>query len=89
VRWPPRRHASGLALPSNDFWLFDDSSVVFRHFAGNGELAPDDKEFTNGPVVVKLCADAFEVRLATRHPAREVHSLIGDAPKSRLMSAYE
>ncbi|MCF0080964.1 DUF6879 family protein [Streptomyces lomondensis] len=60
VRWLPRRRASGLALPGNDFWLFDDSSVVFHHFAGDGELAPDDEEFTDDPVVVKLCADAFE-----------------------------
>ncbi|WP_405576137.1 hypothetical protein OG317_37055 [Streptomyces sp. NBC_01167] len=60
VRWLPRRRASGLALPGNDFWLFDDSSVVFHHFAGDGELAPDDEEFTDDPAVVKLCADAFE-----------------------------
>ncbi|MGW1049492.1 DUF6879 family protein [Streptomyces sp. NPDC002521] len=61
VRWLPRRRASGLALPGNDFWLFDESSVVFHHFAGDGELAPDDEEFTVDPAVVKLCADAFEV----------------------------
>lgn len=60
VRWLPRRRASGLALPGNDFWLFDDTSVVFHHFAGDGELAPDDEEFTDDPVVVKLCSDAFE-----------------------------
>ncbi|WP_405772287.1 DUF6879 family protein [Streptomyces sp. NBC_01538] len=60
VRWLPRRLASGLALPGNDFWLFDDSSVVFHHFAGDGELAPDDEEFTDDPAIVKLCADAFE-----------------------------
>jgi hypothetical protein len=60
VRWLPRRRASDLALPGNDFWLFDDSSVVFLHFTGDGELAPADEEFTDDPAVVKLCASAFE-----------------------------
>ncbi|GHD99883.1 hypothetical protein GCM10010339_12630 [Streptomyces alanosinicus] len=60
VRWLPRRRASRLALPGNDFWLFDDSSVVFHHFAGDGELAPDDEEFTDDLTVVKLCASAFD-----------------------------
>lgn len=26
----------------------------------DGELAPDDEEYTDDPAVVKLCADAFE-----------------------------
>ncbi|WP_416484397.1 DUF6879 family protein [Streptomyces sp. CL12] len=60
VRWLPRRLASGLALPGNDFWLFDDSSVVFHHFAGDGELAPDDEEFTDDSAIVKLCKNAFD-----------------------------
>ncbi|MFF7469707.1 DUF6879 family protein [Streptomyces sp. NPDC008092] len=69
VRWLPRRRASALPLPGNDFWLFDDSSVVFHHFAGDGELAPDDEEFNDDPAVVKLCAHAFEAvwALATPH----------------------
>ncbi|MFF4060294.1 DUF6879 family protein [Streptomyces sp. NPDC001668] len=68
VRWLPRRRASGLALPGNDFWLFDDSSVVFHHFTGEGELAPEDEEFTEDPAVVKLCADAFEAVWALAVP---------------------
>lgn len=68
VRWLPRRRASGLALPGNDFWLFDSNSVVFHHFAGDGELAPDDEEFTDDPAVVKLCADAFEAVWALAVP---------------------
>ncbi|MCS0602538.1 hypothetical protein NX794_15145 [Streptomyces sp. LP11] len=59
VRWLPRRLASGLALPGNDFWLFDGGTVVFHHFSGDGELAVDDEEFTDDPVTVKLCAEAF------------------------------
>jgi len=38
VRWLPRRRASDLCLPGNDFWLFDDETVTFTHFAGNGEV---------------------------------------------------
>ncbi|WP_435861635.1 DUF6879 family protein [Streptomyces niveus] len=60
VRWLPRRHASELALPGNDFWLFDGELVVFLHFDGEGELAPDDEEVSTTPTAVKLCASAFE-----------------------------
>ncbi|WP_181788669.1 DUF6879 family protein [Streptomyces phytophilus] len=61
VRWLPRRRASDLALPGNDFWLFDDQSVVFLHFDGDGELAPGgDEEARTEPAVAKLCAGAFE-----------------------------
>lgn len=28
VRWLPRRRASDLALPGNDFWVFDDRVVL-------------------------------------------------------------
>ncbi|MEU9404718.1 DUF6879 family protein [Streptomyces sp. NPDC048291] len=68
VRWLPRRHASALPLPGNDFWLFDDSSVVFHHFAGDGELAPDDEEFNDDPAVVTMCAHAFEAVWALAVP---------------------
>ncbi|MGW0826989.1 DUF6879 family protein [Streptomyces sp. NPDC002845] len=68
VRWLPRRRASALALSGNDFWLFDDSSVVFHHFADDGELAPDDEEFTDDPAVVKLCSNAFEAVWALSVP---------------------
>ncbi|WP_228447146.1 DUF6879 family protein [Streptomyces paludis] len=61
VRWLPRRRASDLALPGNDFWLLDGSLVVFLHFTGEGELSPQgDEERTAEPAVVRLCAAAFE-----------------------------
>ncbi|MBO3682337.1 DUF6879 family protein [Streptomyces sp. NEAU-YJ-81] len=58
VRWLPRRHASDLALPGNDFWLLDGRLVQFHHFTGTGDWA--GKEHTEDPDVVALCADAFE-----------------------------
>ncbi|MBB5106786.1 hypothetical protein FHS40_005899 [Streptomyces spectabilis] len=61
VRWLPRRRASDLALPGNDFWLFDDALVLFLHFTGEGELSPEgDEERTRDPGVVRLCSTAFE-----------------------------
>jgi hypothetical protein len=58
VRWLPRRRASDLALPGNDFWLFDDPLVMWNHFTGDGE--PAGKELTEDPAAAKLCASAFE-----------------------------
>ncbi|TJZ45397.1 hypothetical protein FCH28_29150 [Streptomyces piniterrae] len=70
VRWLPRRKASDLALPGNDFWLFDNSLVLFLHFTGDGELSPEgDEERTTDPSVVRLCSTAFETvwERATSH----------------------
>ncbi|MGR3931590.1 DUF6879 family protein [Streptomyces sp. BRA346] len=60
VRWLPRRRASDIALPGNDCWVLDGESVVFHHFDGDGELAPDDETVTDDPATVKLCGSAFE-----------------------------
>jgi hypothetical protein len=40
IRWVPRRLVSSVALPGNDFYLFDDRLAVFLLYAGNG-LAVD------------------------------------------------
>jgi hypothetical protein len=58
VRWLPRRRASDIALPGNDFWLFDDRLVEWNHFTGDGELV--GHELNGDPAVVRLCASAFE-----------------------------
>lgn len=60
VRWLPRRRASDLALPGNDFWLFDDRAVIFNHFAGDGSPVDYGEEVFTDPAVVKLCGSAFE-----------------------------
>ncbi|MER5996431.1 DUF6879 family protein [Streptomyces viridosporus] len=67
VRWLPRRRASTLALPGNDFWLIDDRIVRWNIFSGDGQaLEPDH---TDDPSAVKLCAEAFRAvwDLATDH----------------------
>lgn len=58
VRWLPRRKASDLMLPGNDFWLFDGSTVLFNYFSGNGTAA--GTELRDEPDIVKQCASAFE-----------------------------
>jgi hypothetical protein len=57
IRWVPRRRVSSVAIPGNDFYLFDDRLVVFLLYAGNG-LAVDRVTSTD-PVDVGLCATAF------------------------------
>lgn len=58
VRRLPRRRATSIALPGNDFWLFDGSLVLITHFDGDGDSL--EHELTTDPGVVKLCASAFE-----------------------------
>jgi hypothetical protein len=33
IRWVPRRLVSSIAVPGNDFYVFDDRLVVFLHYA--------------------------------------------------------
>ncbi|MET8818437.1 DUF6879 family protein [Streptomyces rochei] len=58
IRWLPRRQASSIALPGNDFWLFDDHVVRWNHFDGDGRSLGG--EVTDDPAAAKLCAAAFE-----------------------------
>ncbi|WP_255955803.1 DUF6879 family protein [Streptomyces odontomachi] len=60
VRWLPRRRATDLALPGNDFWLFDSRVALIIHLSGDGEWPPGGGiEVTEDPAVVELCAAAF------------------------------
>jgi hypothetical protein len=58
VRWLPRRRTTGIALPGNDFWLFDSSLLLVNHFDGDGEWL--DPVLSTNPQEIKLCDDAFE-----------------------------
>ncbi|MGV9248724.1 DUF6879 family protein [Streptomyces sp. NPDC003710] len=66
VRWLPRRRASGIALPGNDFWLIDDRLIRWNHFTGDGASAGG--EISKDPAAAKLCADAFEAVWALAIP---------------------
>ncbi|MFJ8583587.1 DUF6879 family protein [Streptomyces sp. NPDC093595] len=73
VRWLPRRNASDLLLPGNDFWLFDSRLVYLNHFDGEGE--PTEPEITENADLAKLCESAFESvwNRATPHAEFEAH----------------
>lgn len=58
VRWLPRRRASDIALPGNDFRLIDGRLIRWNHFIGEGASAGG--ETSEDPAAAKLCADAFE-----------------------------
>lgn len=58
VRWLPRRNATDLALPGNDFWLFDNRIVLVLHFTGDGDIT--NLEVRDDPELAKLCSSAFE-----------------------------
>jgi hypothetical protein len=57
VRWLPRRRASDLALPGNDFWLLDGRTVMLNHFSGDGEFT--GSEISEDAALAKLCDSAF------------------------------
>ncbi|KJK46015.1 MULTISPECIES: DUF6879 family protein [unclassified Streptomyces] len=58
VRWLPRRRATDIPLPGNDFWLFDGTLLRVHHFSGEGAVVED--EITDDPKTVKLCSSAFQ-----------------------------
>jgi hypothetical protein len=66
IRWLPRRNASRLALPGNDFWLFDGDRVLFNYFTGDGRSA--GHELAADPGAVGLCRAAFEAVWAAAIP---------------------
>jgi hypothetical protein len=72
LRWLPRRLASGIALPGNDFWLFDEHTAMFNHFSGDGR--PLGQEITGDAATVKLCRTAFEAvwKLAIPHSEYDI-----------------
>ena len=53
IRWVPRRLLSAVALPGNDFYLFDDRLAVFLLYTGNGLAA--GKVSSADPAVLRLC----------------------------------
>ncbi|MFE3757462.1 DUF6879 family protein [Nocardia tengchongensis] len=58
IRWVPRSAVSSVAIPGNDFYLFDDRVVVFLHYAGNG--LGTAKTMSTDPHDIELCRTAFD-----------------------------
>jgi hypothetical protein len=66
VRWLPRRRASDLYLPGNDFWLFDGRLIRFSYFSGDGDILDD--ELVSDTAVARMCQAAFEAVWARSIP---------------------
>lgn len=58
IRWVPRRLVSAVALPGNDFWLFDEETAIFSVFGGDGLVV--ERQLWTDPAVARLCTTAFE-----------------------------
>lgn len=73
VRWLPRHLASGIALPDNDFWLFDEQVIRWGYFDSNGGRVGHG--ISEDVADAKLCAEAFEAvwSLAIPHDQYEIH----------------
>ncbi len=69
IRWVPRGLVSSVALPGNDFYLFDDRLAVFLLYAGNGLAA--GKLGSADPADLRLCRSAFEAVWELSVPHRE------------------
>ncbi len=66
IRWLPRRRASRIALPGNDFWLLDRERVLFNYFTGDGRSA--GHELATDAGAVRLCDSAFQAVWAVAIP---------------------
>lgn len=69
IRWVPRSRVSTVALPGNDFWLFDDEVVIFLIFAASGLVV--DRQRTTDRSVIELCRSAFEAVWKLSIPNRD------------------
>jgi hypothetical protein len=69
IRWVPRRLVSSVALPGNDFYLFDDHLAVFLLYSGKGLSA--GMTSSADPAVLRLCRSAFEAVWKLSIPHRE------------------
>ncbi len=58
IRWMPRSRVSTVALPGNDFWLFDNRIVVFLIFTASGLVV--DRQKTTDRTAIALCQAAFD-----------------------------
>jgi hypothetical protein len=53
IRWLPRPLTEGMSLTTDDFWLIDDSRVVFTVFTPDGAFSGGAE--TADPMIVARC----------------------------------
>jgi hypothetical protein len=68
IRWVPRRLVSAVAMPGNDFYLFDGRLAVFLLYTGDGLSAGMMQ--TADPAVTSLCR-LFDAMWALSKPHRD------------------
>ena len=73
IRWVPRRLVSAVAMPGNDFYLFDGRLAVFLLYTGAGLSAGMAR--TTDPAVLALCREAFEAVWELSVPHRDYAAL--------------
>lgn len=73
VRWLPRRRATDIALPGNDFWLFDDETVIVNYFDGDGGKPEHGYDVFTDAQLAKLCGGAFEAVWERAVPHDQYH----------------
>src|SRR6266481_3991362 len=70
IRYVPRPRLTMTSLPgSGDFYVFDDTLVMFLHYAGNGTSTAF--EITDEPQAARACQEAFESVWQIATPLRE------------------
>jgi hypothetical protein len=69
-KYVPRPRLTMTSLPgSGDFYVFDDTRVMFLHYAGNGTNTAF--EITDEPQATRACQEAFENVWQIATPLRE------------------
>lgn len=69
IRWLPRRLASTILLPGNDFFVLDDEIVIFNVLDGANGRA--EQQLYQDANVAKLCRDSFNAAWELSIPHRE------------------
>lgn len=80
IRWLPRRAATDIALPGNDFWVFDGERVRIGHFDGDGKST--GHEISSDRAVLELCKSAFETVWERAIPHEQYRPRLKDSAAS-------
>jgi hypothetical protein len=73
IRWVPRRLVSAVAIPGNDFYLFDDNIAVFLTYTEDGLSA--GVYSSSDPADIRLCRSSFEAVWKLSIPHSDYHPL--------------
>ncbi|GAB1640075.1 hypothetical protein KRMM14A1259_04980 [Krasilnikovia sp. MM14-A1259] len=85
IRWIPRTLVSSVAVPGNDFYLFDDRLVVFLHYAGSG--LGTDRVTSTDPADLDLAGQRSTRCGSSRRPTANTNP-VGSAKSARQARRY-